>query len=52
MLFGDQQAFSMLFFSRFGLKVKDVNEAVTNLEKVDVAGDEIGIEVEIEAPIG
>ena len=41
----------MLFVSPFGLEVKDVNEAVTNLEKVDVAGDEIGIEVELEAPI-
>ena len=41
----------MLFLPRFGLEVKDVNEAVTHLEKVDVAGDEIGIKVKSEAPI-
>ena len=36
----------MLFLSSFGLKVKDVNEAIANLEKVDVAGDQIGVEGE------
>lgn len=41
----------VLFLPRLGFEVQDVNEAVTYLQKVDVAGDEIGIEVEGEAAI-
>ena len=39
----------VLFFSSLGFVVEDVQVPVTDLQEVNVAGDQIGVEVEIEA---
>jgi len=40
---------SVFFFFRLGLVIEDLQIPIANLQKVDVAGDEVILEVQLES---
>ena len=39
----------VFFFSGFGFVIEDVEVAVANLQKIDMAGDDVAVEFEVES---